>query len=38
MDGNGALRTCFMAPDNIVGYPDIFVQNRSGIRWSISPA
>jgi ectoine hydrolase len=27
MDGNGALRTCFMAPDNIVGYPDIFVQN-----------
>ena len=27
MDGNGALRTCFMAPDNIAGYPDIYVQN-----------
>ena len=27
MDGNGALRTCFMAADNIVGYPDIYVQN-----------
>ncbi|MFO1089274.1 MAG: ectoine hydrolase DoeA [Hyphomicrobiales bacterium] len=27
MDGNGALRTCFMHPDNIVGYPDHYVQS-----------
>lgn len=27
MDANGALRTCFMAQDNISGYPDHFVQS-----------
>ncbi len=26
-DANGALRTCFMAPANIVGYPDHYVQS-----------
>lgn len=26
-DGNGALRTCFMVPSNIVGYPDHYVQS-----------
>jgi len=27
MDANGALRTVFMSPDNIVGYPDHYVQS-----------
>ena len=27
MDGNGAKRTAFMGPDNVVGYPDNFVQS-----------
>jgi ectoine hydrolase len=27
MDANGALRTCYMAPDDIVGYPDHFVMS-----------
>ncbi|SLN61939.1 Xaa-Pro dipeptidase [Roseovarius albus] len=26
-DGNGALRTCFMEPSNIIGYPDHYVQS-----------
>ena len=26
-DGNGALRTCFMAPENIIGYSDHYVQS-----------
>ncbi len=26
-DANGALRTCFMKPDNIIGYPDDYVQS-----------
>ncbi|MEY8096251.1 ectoine hydrolase DoeA [Falsihalocynthiibacter sp. S25ZX9] len=26
-DGKGALRTCFMAPENIIGYPDHYVQS-----------
>ncbi|MTI05834.1 ectoine hydrolase DoeA [Roseibium denhamense] len=26
-DANGALRTCFMHPDNIIGYPDHYVQS-----------
>ncbi len=26
-DGNGALRTCFMAPENMIGYPDHYVQS-----------
>ena len=26
-DANGALRTCFMAPENIIGYADHFVQS-----------
>ena len=26
-DANGALRTCFMSPDNIIGYPDHYVQS-----------
>lgn len=26
-DGNGALRTCWMNPDNITHYPDYYVQN-----------
>jgi len=26
-DGNGAMRTCFMQHDNIVGYPDHYVQS-----------
>ncbi len=26
-DGNGARRTCFMAPRNIIGYPDHYVQS-----------
>ena len=26
-DANGALRTCFMAPENIIGYPDHYVQS-----------
>lgn len=26
-DANGALRTCFMTPENIIGYPDIYVQS-----------
>lgn len=26
-DGKGALRTCFMGPDNIIGYPDHYVQS-----------
>ncbi len=28
MDANGALRTAFMQPDNIQGYPDHFVQSN----------
>jgi ectoine hydrolase len=28
MDTHGALRTAFMRPENIVGYPDIYVQSR----------
>lgn len=27
MDANGALRTCYMAPDDIVGYPDHYVMS-----------
>ena len=27
IDANGALRTCFMKPDNVIGYQDHFVQN-----------
>jgi ectoine hydrolase len=27
MDANGALRTCYMEPDDIVGYPDHFVMS-----------
>lgn len=27
MDANGALRTCYMAPDDIRGYPDHFVMS-----------
>ena len=27
MDANGALRTTYLSPDNIVGYEDIYVQN-----------
>ncbi len=27
MDANGALRTCYMSPDDIVGYPDHFVMS-----------
>ena len=26
-DANGALRTCFMDPSNIIGYPDHYVQS-----------
>ncbi|MGC1486378.1 MAG: aminopeptidase P family N-terminal domain-containing protein, partial [Albidovulum sp.] len=26
-DGNGAVRTCFMDPANIIGYPDHYVQS-----------
>jgi ectoine hydrolase len=26
-DANGALRTCFMRPENIIGYPDHYVQS-----------
>ncbi len=26
-DANGALRTCFMSPENIIGYPDHYVQS-----------
>ena len=26
-DANGALRTCFMAPSSIIGYPDHYVQS-----------
>ncbi len=26
-DANGALRTCFMAPENLIGYPDHYVQS-----------
>jgi len=26
-DGNGALRTCFMGEDHIIGYPDHYVQS-----------
>ncbi len=26
-DANGALRTCFMKPDDIIGYPDNYVQS-----------
>ncbi|WP_176237786.1 aminopeptidase P family N-terminal domain-containing protein, partial [Roseovarius aestuarii] len=26
-DANGALRTCFMDPANIIGYPDHYVQS-----------
>ena len=26
-DANGALRTCFMDPENIIGYPDNYVQS-----------
>ncbi len=26
-DGNGAMRTCFMQHDNIIGYPDHYVQS-----------
>lgn len=26
-DGEGALRTCFMAPENLIGYPDHYVQS-----------
>ena len=26
-DGNGALRTCWMGEDNILWYPDYYVQN-----------
>ena len=26
-DGNGAVRTCFMAAENIIGYPDNYVQS-----------
>lgn len=26
-DANGALRTCFMRPQNIIGYPDHYVQS-----------
>ena len=26
-DGNGAKRTCYMQPDNIIGYPDHYVQS-----------
>jgi ectoine hydrolase len=28
MDAQGALRTVFMRPENIVGYPDTYVQSR----------
>ncbi len=28
MDANGALRTCYMAPDDIIGYPDHFVMSE----------
>ena len=27
-DAQGAYRTCFMHPDNIIGYPDHYVQSR----------
>jgi len=27
-DANGALRTCFMDPANIIGYPDHYVQSK----------
>ena len=27
MDANGALRTCYMSPDDIVGYPDDYVMS-----------
>ncbi|NIP72018.1 MAG: ectoine hydrolase DoeA, partial [Gammaproteobacteria bacterium] len=27
MDANGALRTCWIDPDNITYYPDYYVQN-----------
>lgn len=27
MDANGAYRTCFMSPDNIIAYPDHYVQS-----------
>ena len=26
-DANGAMRTCYMHPDNIIAYPDIYVQS-----------
>lgn len=26
-DGNGAVRTCYMAPGNFIGYPDHYVQS-----------
>ncbi len=26
-DANGAIRTCFMEPDNLIGYPDHYVQS-----------
>ncbi|MGI9402618.1 MAG: aminopeptidase P family N-terminal domain-containing protein, partial [Rhizobiaceae bacterium] len=26
-DANGAVRTCFMKPENLIGYPDNFVQS-----------
>lgn len=28
-DANGAVRTCFMAPSNIIGYPDHYVQSTA---------